>query len=129
MNDKFVDTNVFIEIFARSGDKSEQSKKLLRKSENLFTSSLVISEMEWVLRYAYDKSREDVVTYLKSILSSEIGIDGKKQLIEALNYYETYLVDWTDCLNMFFVKDKGGKEVYSYDKGLSKFDWIKRLDP
>ncbi len=129
MKNKFVDTNIFIEVFARSGTKSQKSIKLLKDSLNLCTSSLVVSEIEWVLRYAYDMKREKIIKYIKRILSSNIEVDNKKLLVNAVHFYEANNVDWTDCLNMFLAKESDIKEVYSYDKGIDKYTWIKRIEP
>jgi len=129
MDEKFVDTNIFVEIITRVGKKSDQSKKLVESAIDLFTNSLVFSEVEWVLRSVYNQKKSLVVEFLKKILSSNIRIEDRKVIIDAVNFYEERAVDWTDCLNMSFVKEKDGKQVYSYDKGLSKFDWIKRLEP
>lgn len=129
MDYRFVDTNIFIEIFARSGSKSDNSIKFLKKSKNLTTTDFVVSEVEWVLRTAYKSNRQEISKYLKQILTSEIEIQNKKFLINVLNFYEVNNVDWTDCLNMFLLKDRDISKVYSYDKGLNKFDWVIRLEP
>lgn len=129
MGYRFVDTNVFIEVFARQGIKSDKSKKLLKESKSLMTSSLVVSEIEWVLRSAYLLKREDISRYIKNIISSKILIKDRKVLIEVLEYYSSNSVDWSDCFNMFILKEQGVSEVYSYDKGLAKFGWVKRLEP
>ena len=75
------------------------------------------------------EKKEIVVRCLKKILTLDIKIDNKKLLMNALNFYEINNVDWTDCLNMFLIKKEKITSVYSYDKGLNKFDWIKRLEP
>lgn len=129
MGYKFVDTNIFVEIFARSGDKSSRAKKLISQNKDLFTTSLVISEVEWVLRTAYQLDCQGISRYLKKILVADVRIDDKKLLISVLNFYETNNVDWTDCLNMFLIKKAKINQVYSYDRGLNKFDWIKRIEP
>lgn len=129
MDSRFVDTNIFIEVFARSGSKSEDSIELLRKDKNLMTTDFVISEVEWVLRTAYKSDRKSISIYLKQILTSKIEINNKKFLINVLNFYEFNNIDWTDCINMFLMKDQNISKVYSYDKGLNKFDWVKRLEP
>lgn len=125
----FVDTNIFVEMFVRSGKKSERSNRLLKKEDDLCTNSLVISEIEWVLRAGYGVKKEDIVRSIKKILTSGMEIDDKKLLINALNFYEAKNVDWIDCLNMFLLKEEKISDVYSYDKGLNKFDWIRRLEP
>lgn len=129
MNACFVDTNIFIEIFTRTGKKSDSCKTLLETGRHLVTSSLVISEVEWVLRSFYELPKKDVIRCLEKILMLDIAIDNKKIALQALQQYKKRPVDWTDCLNMFEMKDQGISEVYSYDKGLKQFDWIKRLEP
>jgi len=129
MKRKFLDTNILIEVFARNGDKSEKCKKLLKQESILCSSSLVISELEWVLRYAYRMDRRAISIYIKQVLLSDIEVDNKKVLINTLNLYESHNVDWTDCLNMFLIKDQKISEVYSYDKGLKVYGWITRLEP
>lgn len=129
MKRKFLDINIFVEVFARSGDKSEKCKKLLKQESTLCSSSLVVSELEWVLRYAYKMDRRAISIYIKQILLSDIEVDNKKVLMNTLNFYEANNVDWTDCLNIFLIKDKNVSEIYSYDKGLKAYNWITRLEP
>ena len=81
MDYRFIDSNIFIEVYARSGDKAEKAKSLLTKNQSLFTTNLVISEVEWVLRAAYKLDRRKISRYLKKILVSDIKIDDKKLLI------------------------------------------------
>ena len=129
MNACFVDTNNYIEIFTRFGKKSDSCKTLLDTGSNLVTTSLVVSEVEWVLRSFYELPKKNVVRCLEKILMLDIEIDNKKILMQTLAFYEEHMVDWTDCLNMFLMKEDEIYEIYSYDKGLSKFDWIKRIEP
>lgn len=129
MDSKFVDTNVFIEIFVRFGDKSNKCKKLISSGQNLSTNIVVFSEIEWVLRSFYEMEKSLVVKCLKIVLSSNIDMENRKAVIDSLIFYEKNNVDWTDSLNMFLVKSLNISKVYSYDKGLNKFDWIKRLEP
>lgn len=129
MDSKFVDTNIFIEVFTRLGKKSDDSKKVIQSEPNLCTNLLVVSEVVWVLDSIYEMKRNLVVSCLKKLLSSDIEIEKKKTLINAVSFYENNNVDWTDCLNMFLLKSEDISTVYSYDKGLNRFNWIKRLEP
>jgi len=128
MDYKFVDTNIFIEIFTRFGKKSDNSKKLIQSNSALCTNLLVLSEVVWVFNSIYKTEKILIVKYLKKILSN-LEIENKKLLADAINFYEKNNVDWTDCLNMFLAKEKEIKEVYSYDRGLNKYNWIQRLEP
>ena len=129
MKKSFIDTNIFVEIFVRKGPKSDKSFDLLDRDDNLCTTSLVVSEMEWVMRAGYGIEKQNIIKAIKKILTSNIEIDNKKLLLDVLHYFELKNVDWTDCLNMFLMKKEGITDVYSYDRGLNKFDWIKRLEP
>lgn len=130
MTAKFVDTNIFIEILMRKGVKSDKSLALLEKSTSLWTTDLVIAEIEWVLRDWFELPKSQIANFLKRILSYQnIDIACKKVLLEAISLYESQNADFTDCANAVVVLDAGGKEVYSYDKHFSKFPGIKRLEP
>lgn len=129
MDSKFIDTNVFIEVFTRFGKKSDDSKKLVESDSNLCTNLLVISEVIWVLNSIYEMKKDLVIDCLKKILTSNVEIEKKKIIINAVNFYGKNNVDWTDCLNMFLLKNEDITTVYSYDRGLNKFNWIKRIEP
>ena len=75
----FVDTNVFIEEVCRKGAKSDKCHELLC-NKTLWTTGLVLSEVEWVMRSIYEKEKEllvlvsAVATVLKDGLAL-LGID------------------------------------------------------
>lgn len=93
------------------------------------TTDLVVSKVEWVMRSGYKEDKKTITKCLQQILSSDIEIENKKTLINALNFYELNNIDWTDCLNMFLIKDQKINQVYSYDKCLKVYNWITRLEP
>ncbi len=126
----FVDTNIFIEVFSRKGEKASNCAKFLKSAEELWTTMLVIAETEWILRSGYCEEKTRVVFCLKQILGSEnIKIDNKKDLLEAVSLYEKFNIDFTDCVNAVFVKNSSSTDVYSFDKHFDKFPGIKRLEP
>lgn len=130
MRVSFVDTNIFLEVFARKGEKSDQCLDLLEGGKKLWTSSFVVAEIEWVLRSGYELAREKIVFYLKKIfLLSNLKIENRKILLQALELYGNGNIDWVDCVNALLMKKKELKEIYSYDKHYDKFDWIVRQEP
>jgi predicted nucleic acid-binding protein len=130
MNKSFVDTNIFIEVFSRKGEKSDKCRKLLsEKNSNLVTNTLVLAEVEWVLRSAYEEDKSQVLRCLKKILTSGIEIEDIKPLLMALEIYENFNLDWTDCINTSYMRVKGIQEIFSYDKSLNKIKFIKRIEP
>ncbi|MBU2051654.1 MAG: PIN domain-containing protein [Patescibacteria group bacterium] len=129
MASKFVDANIFLEIFTRLGKKSDRSRRLIQSSSSLCSNLLVFSEVVWVLDSFYEMDKKLIIGCLRKILTSKVEIDEKKLLVNAVNFYEKNNVDWTDCLNVFLLKDKKISKIYSYDKGLNKFGWVKRVEP
>lgn len=125
----FVDTNIFVEMFVRKGEKSNRSFHFLNTVSGLYTNCLVVSEMEWVMRAGYKVEKKDIIRSIRKILTSDIEIEDKNILIQTLSFYENNNVDWADCLNIFLLKNAKINKVYSYDKGLNKFNWIERLEP
>lgn len=130
MKTKFIDTNIFLEVLVRKGERSDKCLAMLESEKNLWTSSFVIAEIEWVLRSGYELKREEILFYLKRIFSlSALKIENRKILLSVLDIYENTNIDWVDCINAFLAKKKGIKEVFSYDKHYDKFDWVIRKEP
>lgn len=130
MKVSFVDTNIFLEVFARKGEKSNRCLDLLEGGKKIWTSSFVIAEIEWVLRSGYGLTRGEITSYLKRIFSlSNLKVENRKILLQVLELYENSNIDWVDCINAFSLNKKGVKEVYSYDKHYDKFDWVVRQEP
>lgn len=127
---KFIDSNIFLEILARKGEKSDRCLRLLEKGKNLWTNFFVIAEIEWVLRSGYELNKQKIVLYLKRILALEnLKIDNQEILIEALVLYETINVDLVDCINALLLKKKQITDIYSFDKYFNKFSWLNRKEP
>ncbi len=125
----FVDTNVFIEEVCRKGAKSDKCHELLC-NKTLWTTGLVLSEVEWVMRSIYEKEKELICNYLGVILeSTNIKIPGKRVYKEALELFRSMNVDWVDCVNYLKAKKKGIKVAITYDKHFNKFDGIVRKEP
>ncbi len=130
MDNKFVDTNVFIEVLERKGEKSNRSLSFLKGESGLWTNILVMAEIEWVLRDYYELEKKRIVDCLQKVLNlNNVKIDHKLALVEALDFYSSSNVDWVDCINAALTKDFGCKEVFSYDHHFDKFDWLKRKEP
>jgi len=130
MKKNFLDSNIFLEVLARKGGKSDRSLQLLETGKNLWTSVLVICEIEWVLRSGYELKRVEVAKYLKRILSlKNISFESYEVLMEAVLIYENNKADLVDCINALLARKAKIKKVYSYDKHFDNFDWLDRVEP
>lgn len=127
---KFVDTNIFLEALVRTGARSNKAREFLKNGADLWTTDLVVVETEWVMRSAYQFSKEHTISVLKRILNiSGLEITNKKLLTEALAIFEKTNVDFTDCLNVAIAKNTEISDFYSFDRDFDKFPGIKRREP
>lgn len=126
----FIDTNIFLEVILRKGEKSNKSLRLLKNAKNLWTNSLVFCEIEWVLRDGYERSRSEIADRIRSFLNlSNIEIKDRNLLKSTVDLYENSKADWVDCLNASMLKNNKVTEIYSYDKHFDKFEWLTRREP
>lgn len=130
MKPRFVDTNIFVEVLSRKGLKSDKCLSLLEGETPLWTTDLVVNELEWVLRSFYELEKEKIVESLRYILSlGSLVVLHKRWLMEALEVYSQKNMDFTDCYDWVLAKEEGINEIYSFDKHFDKFPGIKRLEP
>lgn len=124
----FVDTNIFLEVFARTGAKSDNCLEFLENETNLWTSVLVLSEIEWVLRSGYQLDRPQVIRYLKRVVTmNNLVIEDHRLVLEALDHYQKTTADWFDCLNVARLQSLGINQLASYDKHFDSFGDISRI--
>lgn len=130
MTGRFVDTNIFIEILQRKGERSDRALKLLESDEDLWTTDMVFAELEWVLRDGFELSKLKIIDCFQKILAfSNLHVENKKLLLEVVSLYKNQSADWTDCYNAMVSLARGSKEIYSFDKHFEKIPGIKRLEP
>jgi len=130
MTRAFVDTNIFLEVFARKGEKSDRCLSFLESQKGLWTTSMVFSEVEWVLRSAYNLPKPAIIQCLRFMLSKKsISILHRNDLVEAVQLYESFSMDFTDCIHALECKRNHASKIYSYDHHFDRFSWVKRIEP
>ena len=132
---KFIDTNILIRFLVNDiPQKADACEKIFKnavaKKETLFTTEMVIAEIIWVLESYYELSQQEVQEKVEKILNTPNLICPHKDLIlNALSIYGEKNIDYIDAYNALILKDKGIKELYSYDKHYDQMDWLTRLEP
>ena len=130
MKKTFIDTNIFLEIFVRKGEKSESCLSKIASEKGLWTNTIVLLEIEWVLRSAYNLPRAAITQCLRFILSKKnIALPHRNDFFGVVSFYESSSIDLADCMNAFECKRSQCKRVYSFDRHYSHFPWLKRLEP
>ena len=132
---RFVDTNVFIRYLTNDiPEKADACEKLFAKAvakkETLFTTDMVIAEIIWVLESYYELQKQDVQDKVEKILNTPNLICPNKNLIlNALTAYSQKNIDYIDAYNAYILKEKGIKELYSYDQHYDRVEWLVRMEP
>jgi len=132
MNERFVDTNIFIYSATSHPQFGETARRILERieqGEKAITSTLVLCEVAWVLE-AMGK-QGDIKPTLEKILSYEnlevVGFD-QDELIDGANNMSLYGIDFNDGINIAVIAKTGVFEAYSNDyKHLGKADFLKLL--
>ncbi|MEA3385356.1 MAG: PIN domain-containing protein [Thermodesulfobacteriota bacterium] len=132
---RFLDTNIFIRFLTdddpEKADACEKTfKKAVKKEETLFTTDMVIAEIVWVLESFYKLPKNEVRDKIEKILNTtNLICPHKNMILSALILYSEKNIDYIDAYNALIMKEKGIKELYSYDKHYDRIDWLTRLEP
>lgn len=122
----FIDTNYFLRfLLADITQQHDEAKTLFLAAaegkKNIFTSSIVIFELYWVLTSFYGKSKKDVASTLEQVLAMHfVGIAERDIFINAVSLYKKSSCDLEDAYNINFAKVKGAKEFKTFDKKLQR---------
>lgn len=128
----FVDTNYFLR-FLRA-DIADQYKKVAllfragaKGEKKLFTSTVVLFEIYWVLTSFYGRSKKEIFLLLDKILSMYfIFLEERDILKSALDFYKSTQFDLEDSYNIAYAKVKGAKEFKTFDKKLQRAFSLKK---
>ncbi len=132
---RFVDTNIFIRYLTDDlPEKADNCEKIFARAienkEQLFTSELVIAEIIWVLESYYELQKEKIQEMVEKILNTRnLTCINKNQILNALAIYAGKNIDYTDAYNAVILREKGIKEIYSYDAHFDRIPWLKRIEP
>lgn len=129
----FIDSNIFLRILVKENEKVFKEcfliLNLIRQNKiKAFTSTLVLSEIEWVLEGFYKFSKEEIIKGLYSILKlKNLKIIDKFNSGLAIEIYKKFPVKFIDALiasNPQIYQKK--VIVISYDKDFDKINVIRK---
>ena len=136
---RFVDANIFLYAFLKTGRKlSENDKKLkqisksiierIEKSERVITSVVHISEISNVLESLMPLSAIEIIESILMNSNIEIAEIDKEIYSTALELAKIYKVSLNDCVASVVMKKNGINEVYSTDRHFDEIDGISRIE-
>ncbi len=95
-----VDTNVIVRLMTEDDTSQYQKSVRLFRRHDIFISTTVLQETEWVLRYSYQFSRRDINNAMLSLAGLEnVYIDNPTVLMQALDWHAQGL-DFSDALHL-----------------------------
>ncbi len=123
-----LDTNVLVRYLTE--DDPPQAKRAnalisgaVTRREQCVIGPVVLCELVWVLRDAYETSKADVVTTLDRIMATrQFAILDKDRVREALEAYRTGRADFADYLLGTINRHAGCTETATFDRRLKGAD-------
>ena len=95
-----VDTNLLVRIL--TNDDPIQARLALEtiKSDDIFIPKTVLLETEWVLRYAYEIDRSNIISGFKKLLGlPNVNVEDPDSIHQAISWYENKF-DFADALHL-----------------------------
>ena len=135
MENKFVDTNVFLRYLTKDDlSKYERCREMFKKALEgeiaISTSGMVIAELIWTLLSYYKLPKAEVIEKVSVIVCTEsLFIPDKDVLADALVLYARKNIDFIDAYHAVFMKYHGLREIYSYDEDFDALEEIQRREP
>lgn len=132
---KFLDANVILRyLTSDSAPKAKKCENLFERAsagrEMLFTSTLVIAEVVWVLEKAYQLSKAQIADAVQKILNTHhLECDEKDILMTAAGLYHLKNIDFIDAYNAVLMQAKKIEDIYSYDAHFDRIPPLKRMEP
>ncbi|OJI06421.1 hypothetical protein BK004_03715 [bacterium CG10_46_32] len=122
----FVDTNYFLRFLLEDVDAEHHvARELFREgasgSRALFTSTIVMFEIYWVLASFYRTEKRQLIGVLGDVLNMEfIQLEDRGLLRGALALFSAESIEFEDAYNTMYARANGATEFATFDKNLKK---------
>lgn len=112
-----VDTNIIIRFLTHDDEKQYKKAFSIFKTKEVFIPDTVILETEWVLRYAYEFSIEDICTaFVKLFGLNNVYTSNPAFIAHAIEWHRRGL-DFSDALHLAHCQEY--EKLYTFDKMFS----------
>jgi uncharacterized protein len=136
MNERFVDTNVFLRFLTNDDPAKAKRAEMLFKNAvdgkaRLRTSLLVIAEIVWTLESFYGLEKEDIAEKISIILNTpNLSCPEARSIRSAMHLYVDQNIDFIDAYHAFYMKDAQLSEIVTYDrKHFGRVSWLRIVEP
>jgi predicted nucleic-acid-binding protein len=122
---KYLDTNVVLRLILRDNlDQFEVIADLLKQANErkieLFISTVVVFESEWVLRSFYKIKKQDIcLMFSQLFLIAQLNFENREIISQAIELLSTNNIGLEDNYHFAFCQNQD-MELVTFDKQLSK---------
>ena len=117
-NMQLIDANVILRYLLNDTPEMSSKAKELVSSGNVYTKPEIIAEVIYVLKGVYQIDRNNIRTFIYSMLD-DISCAEDKCVRMAIDIYSLVSLDFVDCLLIAYHKINN-ENVFSFDKKLNK---------
>jgi len=109
-----VDTNITIRFFTRDDERQYKKSFTIFNTKEVFIPDTVILETEWVLRYAYKFSREDICDAFINLFGlKNVHLSNPTFIAQAIEWHKLGL-DFSVALHL--TQCQQYEKLYTFDK-------------
>ena len=133
MKKVFLDTNVFVRFYVDDGETHNEQAKILIESIQEgklapYTSSIVLSELNYVLLKLYNVHKKQVIEKLTKIFElRNLVLVERTNIRKAVQYYETHNLKFGDC--MIIPQVLKNMPFITFDRDFKKVKGLQVLTP
>ncbi|MGR3303493.1 MAG: PIN domain-containing protein [Candidatus Scalindua sp.] len=130
-----LDTNIILRfLVADDTNKYERTKALFSLIESgrvtVDLEHTVIFEIIYVLKSYYKREKQEIYdAVIKIINLKNVRVKKKEMMKKALSIWKDKNMGLVDSQLIAMSASGDAKCIYSFDKGLDKFDSVKRIEP
>lgn len=111
------DTNIIIRLLTRDDEPQYKKAFTLFSSQVVFIPDTVIQEIEWVLRYAYEFSNEEICRALSGLFGlKNVRLSDPTRLAQAIGWHQQGL-DFSDALHLAQCQEC--EQLFTFDKSFA----------
>lgn len=125
-----IDTNVLVRILINDPDAPDQNhlaRTLAKNAGQLFISQIVQIETVWILQSAYEFEKNQVITVLKAMLTTQaMVLQRAERFALALDQFANSNAGFADCL-ILTESQQEQLLLWTFDRKLGKLQGANRL--
>lgn len=119
-----IDSNVFLRVFINDGGPQHRmAVDLVRANGQVWIGKVVLVETVWVLRKLFKYTKDQVLTFVNTVLEADAFVLEDREVIEAALFaFATGGAGYADCVILESARRQGAVPVFTFDLDLAKVE-------